>query len=184
VLKAPDPPLRDDVVVLRPWREGDVDQVLAACQDPRTQQYIPIPRPYGRADAEGYIARTHRQWSTGEKAAFAVADADDDAIVLGAISLAVTRTAGNAAYWVAPGVRGLGLARRALRLVTHWAIHDLGLGVVLLEIHHTNEASIRVATSAGYHPVGQLEVPADPVHHLGARTHLLYAHLASDAEPV
>jgi RimJ/RimL family protein N-acetyltransferase len=182
-LTPPDPPLGDGVVSLRLWAETDVDQIREACQDPRTQQYIPIPRPYGRADAEAYVERTHRQWSSGEKAAFAIVDANDHAVVLGAISLAVARPTGNAAYWIAPGVRGLGLASRALRLVTHWGMHEVGLGVILLEIHHSNEASRRVAEAAGYHVVGQLEVPDDPAHHRAGRTHLLFAHLASDPEP-
>lgn len=174
----PDPPLGDEVVVLRPWVPSDAEQVTAACQDPRIQRYIPVPRPYGIADAEAYIERTARQWASGEKAAFAMADPSDPAIVLGAISLAVVQGVGNAAYWVVPAVRGLGLAQRALRLVVHWAMGTLDLGVVLLEIHHANEASMHVAESAGFHLVGQLEVPAEQ----GDRTHLLYAHLAADPE--
>jgi RimJ/RimL family protein N-acetyltransferase len=177
-LTPPDPPLRDEVVLLRPWTVSDAPQILAACQDPRIQQYIPIPRPYAAADADAYIERTERQWSTGEKAAFAIADVNDEAIVLGAVSLAVVERAGNAAYWVVPEVRGLGLATRALRLVTHWAMATLGLGVVLLEIHHANAASIHVAEASGFHLVGQLEV----AEARGGRTHLLYAHLAADPE--
>lgn len=178
VLAPPRPPLRDEVVVLRPWVDADAPQVHDACQDPRIQEYIPIPRPYAPGDADAYIARTRRQWASGEKAAFAIADADDAAIVLGAVSLALADRVGNAAYWVVPDVRGMGVATRALRLLTHWAMSTLGLGVVLLEIHHSNAASIRVAEGAGYHLVGQLEVPQAT----GTRTHLLYAHLAADPE--
>ena len=175
-LEPPEPALADDVIVLRPWTEADAPQVAAACQDPHIQQYIPIPRPYALADAEVYIARTGRQWAAGEKAAFAITDVDDPSVVLGAVSLAVVQRCGNAAYWIAPAVRGMGLATRALRLLTTWAVETLGMGVILLEIHHSNEASRRVAGAAGYHQVGQLEVPAPD----GARTHLIYAHLVSD----
>ena len=177
-LKPPLPPLRDEVVALRPWVDADAPQIHAACQDPRIQEFIPIPRPYERGDADAYIARTRRQWASGEKAAFAIADADDATTVLGAVSLAVVERVGNAAYWVVPAVRGMGVATRSLRLVTHWAMSTLGLGVVLLEIHHANASSIHVAEAAGYHLVGQLEVPQAT----GARTHLLYAHLAADPE--
>lgn len=177
-LVPPDPPLHDEVVLLRAWAASDAAQIHAACQDPRIQQYIPIPRPYASADAEAYVERTQRQWSSGEKAAFAMADVDDPAIVLGAVSLAVVQRTGNAAYWVVPGVRGLGLATRSLRLVTHWAMATLRLGVVLLEIHHSNGASVHVAEASGYHLAGQLELPAER----GGRSHLLYAHLAADPE--
>lgn len=182
VLTPPDPPLADDVVRLRVWSAADAPQIRDACQDPATQEYIPIPRPYSLADATAYIERTGRQWASGEKAAFAIVDVGDPSIVLGAVSLAIARPVGNAAYWVTPGVRRLGLAGRALRLVTNWGMHDLGLGVILLEIHHRNEASRRVAESAGYHVVGQLSVPEDPAHHRAGRTHLLFAHLASDPD--
>lgn len=177
-LVPPNPPLRDEVVLLRPWVPADAGQIHAACQDPRTQQYIPIPRPYALDDAVTYIERTRRQWASGEKAAFAMADVNDPTIVLGAVSLAVVERIGNAAYWVVPEVRGLGLATRSLRLVTHWAMSTLGLGVVLLEIHHSNGASIHVAEASGFHLVGQLEVPEPR----GGRSHLLYAHLAADPE--
>jgi RimJ/RimL family protein N-acetyltransferase len=177
-LEPPDPPLHDEVVLLRPWGLTDATQIHAACQDPRIQQYIPIPRPYAFGDAEDYIERTHRQWASGEKAAFAMTDVNDPSIVLGAVSLAVVQRIGNAAYWVVPEVRGLGLATRSLRLVTHWGMSTLGLGVVLLEIHHANAASIHVAETSGYHLAGQLEVPDAR----GGRSHLLYAHLAADPE--
>lgn len=175
-LEPPDPPLTDEVIRLRPWTDADVAQIDAACQDPHIQQFIPVPRPYARADAEAYVVRTQRQWASGEKAAFAISDVDDPTVVLGAVSLAVVQRCGNAAYWIAPGVRGMGLATRALRLLTDWAVESLGMGVILLEIHHRNEASRHVADAAGYHQVGQLEVPAPD----GPRTHLLYAHLATD----
>lgn len=177
-LEPPDPPLRDEVLILRRWTQADASQVNDACQDPAIAQFIPIPNPYVLADAEAYIDRTQRQWRSGEKAAFAIADATDPTIVVGAVSLAIAGSCGNAAYWVVPAVRGLGIATRSLRLLTGWGLGPLGLGlgVVLLEIHHANAASVRVAEGAGYHHVGQLEVAAPQ----GTRTHHLYARLATD----
>jgi RimJ/RimL family protein N-acetyltransferase len=172
----PDPPLGDGVVVLRPFVEADVDQITAACQDEGIQQFIPIPRPYRRADAEHYVARTRRQWAEGWKAAFAIVAADDPATVLGAINLAVVGSVGNSAYWIAPDARGRHLASRALQLVTDWAFGSLGLGVVLLEIDEHNEASRRVAAHAGFRPAGRMAVAVGP----DTREHLLYSRLAVD----
>ncbi|MDZ7731843.1 MAG: GNAT family N-acetyltransferase [Acidimicrobiia bacterium] len=86
-LTPPDPPLDDGVVRLRPWARDDIDQLVEACQDAvKIQRFIPIPRPYDRDDAEGYVQRTERQWREGTTAAFAIVHADDPTRVLGAIN--------------------------------------------------------------------------------------------------
>jgi RimJ/RimL family protein N-acetyltransferase len=53
-------------------------------------------------------------------------------------------------YRVAPWARGQHVGRTVLDAVTRWAFAELGL--VRVELHHcvANEASCRVATSAGY----------------------------------
>jgi RimJ/RimL family protein N-acetyltransferase len=157
-LSIPAVPLSDGVICLRTWRDADAEAVAAACQDPMTQQYIPIPRPYGHADAVAYIERTRRQWDEGVKAAFAVADAADPSVLLGAINMALFGATGNAAYWVVPAMRNQGIAGRALGLITDWALPTIPLAVVILEIRPENVASQRVAVAAGYHPVGRLDV--------------------------
>lgn len=168
--------LSDGTIGLRNWRDADAEQVDAACRDPDIARFIPIPQPYGYADAVAYIERTRRQWADGTKAAFAIVAVDDPALVLGAINLAIAGSTGNAAYWLAPWARGCGAASRALRLLTHWAFHDLGLGVVILEIHPANVASQHVADAAGYHRAGHLAVNTAT----GERDHLIYSKLAPD----
>lgn len=176
-LTPPDPPLSDGIITLRPLVADDADVITEACQDARIQRFIPIPRPYHRTDATAYIERTARDWESGTKAAFALVAADDPTgVLLGVINLAVSESTGNAAYWVAPGCRGMGLAGRALRLVDDWAFGDLQLAVVLLEIREENEASIRVATSAGYHRAGRLDVNTVT----GKEGGLIFSKLATD----
>jgi RimJ/RimL family protein N-acetyltransferase len=170
-------------VVLRPISVDDVDQITAACQDERLQRYIPVPRPYARADAEGYVATSHRFMATGRKQVLSIVEADDHARLLGVISLTIAGRCGNAAYWVVPEARGRGTARRALRLLADWAFTQLDLAVMLLEIHDTNEASAAVAVAAGFHRSGAVEVPSfDPSGHGEGevRSALLYSRLASD----
>ncbi len=157
-LAAPDPFLTDGEVVLRPWRDEDTDVVTVACQDPTTQAFIPIPRPYRRQDAEAYIARTRIQWALGTHAAFAIADAADPSVLLGAIDVALFGSTGNAAYWVVPSARHRGVATRALSLVTQWALQAIPLVAVILEIRPENVASQHVAAAAGFHVVGRLDV--------------------------
>jgi len=164
------------VVLLRPWVESDIDQLVDACGDQATHRYIALPDPYTRADAEAYVARTRREWHDGARAAFAIVDADDPERVLGAINVAVFGGVGNSAYWVAPWARRTGVATRALRLLTGWAEGPLGLGVVLLEIREENAASRAVATAAGYHESGRIEATTAT----GKKGGLIYTRLASD----
>lgn len=154
----PDPPLGDGVVSLRRWRDEDLDQLAAACADHEIQRFLNVPSPYGRADAVAYVARTRDEWTAGTKAAFAVVDADGPDHVLGAINLAVFGPSGHAGYWVAPGVRGEGVARRALELVTTWAFDALDLAIVVLEIRADNAASLAVARAAGFREAGHFEL--------------------------
>lgn len=173
-LARPEPPLSDGVIVLRAWHDEDVDPLVAACQDAAIQQFIPIPRPYHRDHAVNYVEHTRRQWDEGTKAAFAVADASDQKRLLGAIDVAIFGATGNAAYWVAPAARRSGVAVRALRLLTDWALDELRLALVMLEIRPENLASQHVAERAGFHVVGHLDVNDVT----GDRDSLIYSRLA------
>jgi RimJ/RimL family protein N-acetyltransferase len=169
--------LDDGTVRLRPMEAADVDPVTAACQDERLQRYIPVPRPYRRADAEDYVARSQDLTAKGRKAVFSIVAVDDPRRFLGLISLTVAGRCGNAAYWVAPSARGAGVARRALELLTEWAFRDLLLAVILLEIHETNTASMEVARACGYHRAGRID------SHVGEGHALLFSRLVSDCGP-
>ena len=58
-MKLPDPPLRDDVVLLRQWADEDAPEIVRCCSDPLVPRYIPfIPMPYGLSDAENFIERS------------------------------------------------------------------------------------------------------------------------------
>jgi RimJ/RimL family protein N-acetyltransferase len=178
-LTPPDPPLTDGVVLLRPVGDADVDQIYDACQDERLQRFIPVPRPYERTDAEAYVERAHRQWASGEKAAFVIVEPPDTMLLLGVISISIAGGMGNCGYWVTAEARGRGLARRALHLVTDWAFGTLQLAVVLLEINEANEASMEVAQAAGYHRSGRIDVNTET----GKRGGLIYTQLISDRQP-
>jgi RimJ/RimL family protein N-acetyltransferase len=166
-------------VLLRPVEDGDIDQIAAACQDEGIQRFIPVPRPYARSDAAEYVARAHRQWASGEKAAFAIVDPEDPDRLLGVLSLSIAGTTGNAGYWVAPDARRRGAARRALTLVARWAFDELELAVILLEIHETNTASMAVARAAGFHQAGRLDVNTE----MGKRGGLIFSRLITDPAP-
>lgn len=178
-LVPPDPPLTDGVVLLRPWEDADVDALVAACQDAEIRRFIPVPTPYGVEQAMQYVERTRRQWTDGSKAAFAIVEPDDPTQLLGAINVALFAAIGNSGYWVAPEARGRGVAGRSLRLLSAWVLHELDVGVMLLEIRPENERSRAVATAAGFHESGHLDVNMMP----GKEGALLFTRLAADPPP-
>jgi len=59
-------------------------------------------------------------------------------------------------YWLAPDARGRGVAMRALRMLTRWAILDLVRPVLNLQTNVGNDASWRLALFVGYRFVGRV----------------------------
>jgi RimJ/RimL family protein N-acetyltransferase len=155
----PSPPLSDDVVVLRPWLERDVDAIVSACRDEEIAQWLDqVPQPYGEADARTYVALTRRGWKDGTHAAFAVTDAETSE-VLGSVGihwLDPEEGVAEVGYWVRLEARGRGVATRATRLATAWALRSCGMKRVQLRADSRNVASQRVAEAAGFRREGIL----------------------------
>src|SRR5665811_1884200 len=138
-------------LTLRPLTESDVDDVTEACQDADTLRWLPIPRPYTRANAEWFIgtfAPALRE--SGEGIVFAIQSAGR---LVGVIDLKhvnwVYRVA-EVGYWVAPWARGRGVASRATVALSEWAICGHGFERVELFAATGNIASQRAAEKAGF----------------------------------
>jgi RimJ/RimL family protein N-acetyltransferase len=77
--------LRTKRLLLRAPSKIDIEAITAACQDPEIQRRVPIPIPYTRRDAEGYVtAYSDLGWASGKSCTWAITIADEFA---GAISL-------------------------------------------------------------------------------------------------
>jgi RimJ/RimL family protein N-acetyltransferase len=175
------PTLTGRRVRLRPWRAEDADAVYAACQDPEIQRWTQVPVPYAAEDAEGFVREiAPRTWAEGG-GLFAVEPVDGGPLV-GSIGLFPPRDGvAEAGYWTPQGHRGQGLTGEALRVLTDWALDDVGVRRVELLIEPANSASRRVAESAGFVAEGTIRQrflyrgrPSDVV---------LYARLPGDPRP-
>ena len=158
-IEPPSPPLSDGVVVLRPWRERDVAAITSACRDDGIALWLDqVPQPYSEADARTYVAMTRRGWKEGSHAAFAVTNAETGEVIgsIGVHWLDPEQGVAEVGYWVRLEARGGGVATRATKLVSRWAIASCGMKRLQLRADQRNVASQRVAERAGFRQEGVL----------------------------
>ena len=140
--------LRDGEIIIRPYTDADVPALTALCQDPDVQRRIDLPTPYGPEDAFEYISRV--------ETARAIVDVRS-AGLLGSIGWRIVDQENvQVGYWIGSDFRRRGIATRALRLLSRWALTELATGRVQLLTEPDNEASQRVAEKAGFAREGLL----------------------------
>jgi RimJ/RimL family protein N-acetyltransferase len=161
VIAAPDPPLSDGVVTLRPWASEDVD-ALVACLDGEheiVRWLDAIPQPYREAEANSWIEQASAGWRDETSAQFAVTDATSGELV-GSVGVGWVgereERVGEVGYWTRRDQRGRGLATRAVGLVSRWAVRELGCERLQLRADTDNVPSQRVAEKAGFTREGVL----------------------------
>lgn len=158
-IRAPDPPLSDGVVTLRPWVDDDAQAVADACRDPEIARWIDeVPAPYTRRDARAYIATARRGWKDGSLWAFAITDAETRD-VLGSCGVGWQDRPNGVAeigYWVRSGARRRGAATRAVRLASQWVFEECAVERLQLRADALNLASQGVAERAGFTREGVL----------------------------
>ncbi len=154
------PDLRDDTIALRLPTDGDLDAIVAACQDPEISRFTRVPSPYTREHAELFLSGCQAAWSDPEQApelSFLITERAADR-VLGAIGLKQFRSRGasEVGYWLAADARGRGYVSRAVKLVARWALRDLGYRRLELFTDPVNDRSQAVATRCGFTREGVL----------------------------
>lgn len=132
-------------VVLRRFREDDVDDLLATCQDPAVVEWTRVPLDYTREMALEWCTQ-----SPGMRWVITVPDGPECGRLMGQIELRVhNEHYVSLGYMTAPWARGRGLMTEAVRLVTARAL-ERGAARVELCVHPGNRASRRVAEKAGF----------------------------------
>jgi RimJ/RimL family protein N-acetyltransferase len=153
----PEPPLREGNVLLRPWSLADAPAVTAACQDPEIPRWTIVPFDYTERDAIEFLGGLDADQAAGRQLSLAIVDPDD--VLLGAIGMSNfdwPDLKAEIGYWVAREARRRGVGARALRLLSRWAIEELGLERIELPANPRNAASLALARRAGFTREGTL----------------------------
>lgn len=144
--------LSDGTIRLERLAAAHLEGLADLGHDVDVQRYTYVPSPWEEGFERTWLARYEQGTADGTRAGFAIVD-EDSGDFLGLAALVDIDRQGNqaeAGYIVAPQARGRGVAQRALRLLTSWALEDLGLARVELRITADNVASIRVAERSGF----------------------------------
>jgi RimJ/RimL family protein N-acetyltransferase len=141
-------------VRLRAPRETDAHAIAEGCSDPEVARWTKVPSPYTLEDARAWIAATEVRRGRGTELQLVIVRGDEDRVV-GGVALrlrADPEPHGDIGYWVAAGARRLGVGSGAVRLLAHHGLEALGLRWIEIIVSPRNEASRRLALSAGFEP--------------------------------
>ena len=158
--KAP-PTLTDGVIVLDGFTPDDAEAHLAGEDEEHARRFGWHPARSTPKTVRAAILRWQQEWrSGGTTRAFATRDATTGELVGGCeIRLKEPRLA-HLSYWTFPAHRRRGVAGRAVRLATDYAVAELGVERLEIHVAPDNLASRGVARSAGFVEDGF--VPAEP----------------------
>jgi RimJ/RimL family protein N-acetyltransferase len=158
------PVLTGHKVRLRPHRHEDAAAMAHACDDPRTQFWLPnLPTPYTGDDALAHLEETAEEQAAGRALFWALADPESDQLI-GEIGMwGLLRGEARSAeigYWSHPTARGRGLMTEAIRLASAHALlprekGGLGLAWLVIRAAEGNTASQHAALRAGFSPTGR-----------------------------
>ena len=155
-------PLTDGVVVLDRLTEDDVPRVVLGCTDEASQRWLPLPNPYGEAEASSFIRSRTAAAESGNELTFAVRGAQDG-VLSGAIGLSQRgyRYEADIGYWTAPDRRGRGWTARAVRLLARHALTTMPVRrvEVLASVDNVHSQGVARGAGAAYEGVRRRGMP-------------------------
>ncbi len=147
-------------LLLRPWRDGDVDALHRALEDPELVRWTGLP---SRPAAEWVTTTWPGRWADGTGAALAVVDASTGALLGGVDLHGVDASAATAevGWFCVPAARGRDVGTQAVGALCRWALGTAGLHRLTAQVQVGNWASRALAEKAGFTVEGVLrDAPA------------------------
>ncbi len=152
-------PLSDGSVVLRLADERDIPEILIAYQDdPKMHLRLGIDRPPSGAELGRRSERAESERQSGRHITFTILQPGSDVCVgqVNTSSVEWQHARAELGMWLAPQVRGRGLASRALRLTSQWLLENTPLQRLQVTTEPDNERMLATARGAGYSYEGVL----------------------------
>ena len=152
-------------LVLRGWRDDDLEPLAALDADPDVMRYIGDGSVRGREETAAWLARSRQHWADAGYGLFAV-ELRDTGELAGWVGLAVPGFLPEVLPAVEIGWRlgkrfwGRGIATEAAREVLRFGFQDVGLDRLVSICHVDNHASARVMTKLGMREERRTTVPA------------------------
>jgi len=181
---AEQPTLTDGTVTLRPWRDDDIEPAAAGHDDDIDYWFGNAESPTVEAQRE--IVRGWRERAaSGDFASFVIEEATTGGPA-GVVEVRRIADRGvELSWWLYAGRRGRGLATRAVRVVTDWALTGADQGGwgatrVQARVEPGNKASMRVATRAGLRQEGVQRVEPGSGDRPETSEYVVLARLAGD----
>ncbi|MGO4263494.1 GNAT family N-acetyltransferase [Lysobacter sp. TAB13] len=147
---AASPPPRGDGFVLRPWRNDDLDDLVAQANHERISRGLSdrFPYPYTRRDGELFLSG---QVVDLNEPLFAI---EVDGRACGGIGAhpgkGERRYAAEFGYWLGHSLWGAGLMTRVVAAFAPWVMRELSLYRLCATVLDHNPASARVLLKNGF----------------------------------
>jgi ribosomal-protein-alanine N-acetyltransferase len=168
--------LTSERLILRPWRDEDLDPLFAINGDPESMHYFAATM--NRAESDAWAARLRAHFAEHGWGFWVVAEAATGAFV-GVVGLmtipwqADFTPAVEIGWRIGPRFRRLGYAEEAARAALAHGFGTLGLASIVAFTVPGNTASWKLMEKLGMTAAGEFEHPRLPEgHHY--RRHLLY----------
>ncbi|QGV80326.1 GNAT family N-acetyltransferase [Streptomyces ficellus] len=147
---------------LTTFTPADAEEVLAACQDPEIQRWIPVPTPYERRHADDFTGRTVPDgWRDDTAYTFAVRPREGGPLLASTGLHHPCAGTWEAGVYTVAAHRGRGYAREAVLALARWAFTDLGCARLEWRAAAGNRVSRAVAEKAGFTGEGTLRAALD-----------------------
>lgn len=162
-MSRPLPTLTDGHVLLRAAEPRDLPSIEIGIRDRDVLRWIG-PQP---ASAEEVLAQNEQRWERGSPT---LSICEPDGACVGKVWMNVPegdRSTGFVGYWLLPAARGRGFATGAVRLLSAWALRELGITRVRLTTAPENARSQRVAERSGFQRIPPGERDAAEGAHRG-----------------